>query len=167
VETRYEIVPGFPRYRVGDDGSASSLKKDGTWRPLKPVRKTRGQLHVVFRRDGQSHDFLLGRLILTVFVGPCPEGMECLHENDDPSDNRLSKLRWGTHKENAADALRNRRYTQIGTAHHSAKLTPDDVKQILTLRASGMGIAELGRLFGVVHQHISKICRRKCWKEAV
>ena len=45
------------------------------------------------------------RLVLETFVGPCPDGMECLHINGDPGDNRVENLRWGTHAENMQDSL--------------------------------------------------------------
>jgi hypothetical protein len=46
-------------------------------------------------------------LVLTAFVGPCPDGNEALHFNDIPDDNRLSNLRWGTRSQNNHDAIRN------------------------------------------------------------
>ena len=33
----------------------------------------------------------IGRLVLEVFVGPCPEGMECCHYDDDRTYNALTK----------------------------------------------------------------------------
>lgn len=48
------------------------------------------------------------RLVLESFVGPRPEGMQCLHANGDPGDNRLVNLRWGTKAENWEDAKRHR-----------------------------------------------------------
>lgn len=49
------------------------------------------------------------RLVLDAFVGPAPTGHVALHWNDDPQDNRLANLRWGTRSDNARDALRNGR----------------------------------------------------------
>lgn len=47
------------------------------------------------------------RLVLEAFVGPCPDGMECCHYDDDPSNNHLSNLRWATRNENMLDRSRN------------------------------------------------------------
>jgi hypothetical protein len=41
-------------------------------------------------------------MVLFAFVGPCPEGMECCHENDVRDDNRIENLRWDTHANNLA-----------------------------------------------------------------
>ena len=50
-------------------------------------------------------------LVLTAFVGPRPEGAVARHLNDDPTDNRLVNLAWGTRSENQHDAFRNGRRT--------------------------------------------------------
>lgn len=59
---------------------------------------------------------LVHRIVLEAFVGPCPEGMEALHENDDPGDNRLANLTWGTRSDNQHDRVRN-------GIHHMARRT--------------------------------------------
>jgi hypothetical protein len=56
---------------------------------------------------GRQTNRFVHQLVLEAFVGPCPPGMECLHANDDATDNRLVNLRWGTHTENVQDCLRN------------------------------------------------------------
>lgn len=40
------------------------------------------------------------RLICEAFHGPCPNGMECIHIDEDASNNKPTNLKWGTHKEN-------------------------------------------------------------------
>lgn len=51
--------------------------------------------------------YLVHRLVLSAFVGPCPKGCEGLHDDDKRTNNRLSNLRWGTRAENIEDAFRN------------------------------------------------------------
>lgn len=46
-------------------------------------------------------------LVLEAFIGPCPEGMECCHNDDDRANNQLSNLRWDTHTNNVKDGYRN------------------------------------------------------------
>lgn len=54
------------------------------------------------------------RLVALAFIGPCPEGMEVLHINGEPDDNRLENLRYGTRAENVADTIRHGRHPWAG-----------------------------------------------------
>lgn len=57
------------------------------------------------------------RLVLRAFVGPCPEGMEVLHADDDPMNNNLGNLRYGTRSENQYDRVRNGIHHQANKTH--------------------------------------------------
>lgn len=57
---------------------------------------------------GNRDNWMISRLVLFAFVGPPPPGKPwALHEDDDPSNNTLPNLRWGSAKENKADSIRN------------------------------------------------------------
>lgn len=49
---------------------------------------------------------MVHKLVLEAFVGPRPEGKEACHDNGNGMDNRLTNLRWDTHKANMADQFR-------------------------------------------------------------
>lgn len=58
------------------------------------------------------------RLVLEAFTGPCPKGMECLHADDDPTNNHLTNLRWGTHSDNIIASWKSgRRGKNVGSAN--------------------------------------------------
>jgi len=57
--------------------------------------------------NGNAKRYSTHRLVLLAFVGQCPKGMESRHLNDIKTDNRLRNLKWGTRKENIADAFKN------------------------------------------------------------
>lgn len=60
------------------------------------------------RTDTQQSKLLkIHRLILMAFIGMPLVGQIGCHKNDDPSDNSLENLYWGTPRENMLDALRN------------------------------------------------------------
>jgi hypothetical protein len=40
------------------------------------------------------------QLVCEAFHGPCPAGLETLHEDENGLNNRPENLRWGTRKEN-------------------------------------------------------------------
>lgn len=70
-------------------------------------RDRQGRLRVDLRdRDGRRTQFV-HRLVLLAFVGPCPDGAECCHADDDSSNNHLYNLRWDTHSANHHDLVRN------------------------------------------------------------
>jgi hypothetical protein len=73
--------------------------------PVDPIRTP--HLRVVLRKQGSRQDAQVHRLVLETFVGPCPEGMEACHWNDDPTDNRVDNLRWASKSDNRHDSLRN------------------------------------------------------------
>lgn len=117
IEDWRDIVGYEGRYQVSDLGRVRSAErlvrlwthqggeqfvlKQG--RVLKPGTYASGHRYVYLGR-GSENRYLVHRLVLTTFVGPCPEGHESLHGPDaDPSNNRLDNLRWGTRSENLKD----------------------------------------------------------------
>jgi hypothetical protein len=118
---KWKPVAGYEGYyEVSDCGLVRSVSRDikqmnnGTLcihrykgRVLKPSPGKYGHLRVTLQRCGESEVLLVHRLVLETFAGDCPAGMECCHRNGHPGDNRLSNLRWDTHKENHADSIRN------------------------------------------------------------
>ena len=107
-EQFYEVsnlgrVRSLPRTVTIRGGGTS--RRDGRIRKL--TTHPRGHLIVSLRAPGQKMFCAkVHRLVLEAFVGPCPDGMECCHNNGDPADNRVENLRWGTHTENIHDRRR-------------------------------------------------------------
>lgn len=71
---------------------------------LAPGRAKSGHLTV---RLGKTDSQYVHILVLTAFVGPAPQGHECLHKGDVKDDNRLERLRWGTRSENMYELWEN------------------------------------------------------------
>ena len=116
----WRAIVGYEgRYEVSDQGRVRSLdrvdsrgcKRKGNILRLQPG-KPRPYPYVTL---GHSDRRRVHRLVIEAFVGPCPPGTEVLHANDDPSDNRLSNLRYDTRSANILDRVRN------GTHNHANK----------------------------------------------
>lgn len=110
----FKMVPDYPGYRVGDDGSVWSKWKRGSyrstefgdWRRLSPAATERGRRFVGLYRNGKRSHVYIAPLVLTLFTGPRPDGLECCHWDGDPSNNSLSNLRWDTRSANHMDKRR-------------------------------------------------------------
>jgi len=100
-------------YEVSDHGRVRSVdRKDNHGRSLKgrilKERRARdGRPHLTLSSQGRVRDLYLYTLVLEAFVCPRPPGMLGLHWDDNPQNNHLSNLRWGTHAENMRDMSRN------------------------------------------------------------
>lgn len=172
VGVTYVAAPGFHYYAVGDDGSVwCSLSRNGKgrnglkWRRLKPRALEHGHLSVGLRRAGECVRWLVHRLVLTAFVGPCPEGMEACHFPDrNPSNNRLGNLRWDTHSGNMADTIVHGTSNR-GEKHPLARLTESQVHEIRLAHAAGnISQGKLGAQYGVDRETIGCVVRRESWR---
>ncbi len=78
------------------------------------VRSARGRDLHAYKMGEKDHLFVtlrgrkkaVHRLVLSAFVGPCPDGMECCHDDGDPTNNAVSNLYWGTRSQNMRDRFR-------------------------------------------------------------
>lgn len=166
----YRLVPGYPGYRVGSDGTVwsrrrglrpgSALGDEWTLRKASPRRD--GYLGLQLWPSGKN--FYVHRLVLELFVGPCPEGMQGCHFPDpDKNNNHLTNLRWDTSKANNADRFVHGT-DPTGERNPRARLTERDVVEIRRRYAVGETLESLGEEFGVWCTTISAVILRKTWK---
>jgi hypothetical protein len=121
-------------------------------RILRPGRYCKSG-HVSVMLGRRTNGISVHRLVMRTFVGKCPEGMEVLHANGNPLDNRLENLRYGTRTENILDVFHQGKRWR--------KLNVDDVQAIRFGLSSGFTGSELSRMFGVSQTIISGIRNRK------
>lgn len=167
---RWREIPGYPNYLISDFGRVWLRKsRYRTKSHLLKQSLSYGRRCVVLgvikpgHRIASWRMFLVHRLVLEVFVGPCPLGMWCCHWDGNPLNNRLENLRWGTPKENAADAIRHGTFVR-GSKNGCAKLTESAVREIHRLRKQGWILDRLARRFGVSLTSIWYVVRGRTWK---
>ena len=114
---------------------------------------------------GRGRAAYLHQLVLEAFIGPCPEGTECLHTNGDASDNRLSNLRWGSRHENMADFRAHGK--KKGVRHHRAKLNDALVREIRRRPEQGETHQRIADSLTVQREAVGKIVRRERWSHVV
>jgi hypothetical protein len=109
----WKPVPGCPGYEASDEGQVRSIDRAGPGGrtylgTVLATRVSNSGYQLVDLRDAQGarRTRTVHRVVLEAFRGPCPPGLECRHLNDEPADNRLANLAWGTKTENAQDKFR-------------------------------------------------------------
>lgn len=90
-------------YEVSDQGRIRSMR---TGRIMRPGRLPTGYKYFGAHGRGKTQNHYVHRVVLEAFIGPCPEGMECCHNDGNPQNNRLENLRWDTKTNNGADTRR-------------------------------------------------------------
>lgn len=96
----WRAVPDQPQYLVSSEGRVARL--------LKVDPPTRRYVRINVRDAvGKMRTHLAHVWVLETFVGPRPKGAVARHLNDDPTDNRLRNLAWGTVTQNVSDAFEN------------------------------------------------------------
>ena len=130
------------------------------------------------RKDNKTFTRSVGPLILETFVGPRPENYDCCHFDGDPTNNKLSNLRWDTKKSNAQDRIRHGRKISsfvkgsnradgskfIGEQVYSAKLKENEVLEIRKVESYRGINMDLARKYNVSKSCIQAIRHRRIWK---
>lgn len=151
-------APGYEGiYQVSDQGHVVRISNG---RVLQPGRDQHGYAFVCLYRDGAKKTFRVHLLVKRAFHGLTPDGLEIRHVNGNRQDPRLSNLLWGTHDQNAKDAVAHGT-TCRGAKNHKAKLTDDQVREIIA--AKGRHV-DIGRMFGVAKSTIAYIKEGRTWK---
>jgi hypothetical protein len=180
----YKIIPGFPRYAAGSDGSIWSScvleyshinrgwvreQAGKAWRRLKTPPNKKGYFQVNLRANGKTRHLLVHWVIAMTFIGPRPIGMEICHGDGNPANNSLSNLRYGTYQDNRMDMIRHGRTTVgkngrlRGECHPHAKLSNADVVEIRLARQHGETLAIISKKFKVSKSTVDIICRGRSW----
>lgn len=161
IQEQWKPVVGHAGYEVSDHGRVRSMV-NGRW----GIGRSFVVLTPSFTRAGYAKVNLRGRrqryvhrLVLEAFVGPCPEGMECLHGPNGTTDNSLGNIRWGTRAENQRDKKRDGT-DNCGQKHPLAKLSNEDIK---TIRSATGTQSEIGKKFGISQHTVSRIRSGKRW----
>ena len=103
--------------------------------------------------------YLVHRLVLEAFVGPCPNNMEGCHNDGNRKNFKLDNLRWDTRSNNALDK-RNHLTWQGGENANGAKLTTDEARYI---KYSKESCKKLAIKFKIGATTVSRIKSGKSW----
>jgi hypothetical protein len=158
----YKLIEGFPRYRVGCDGSVWS-KVTGKWTRLSPSLDTNGYPHVTLCGSNGNRKCSVHRLVLEAFAGECPAGMQCAHKDGRKTNNHHDNLSWKTPVGNAEDKRRHGTHLECDNAT-SAKLSNTGASVVVQLLRDGkLSLKQIATECGVSKGCVQAIASGRSW----
>jgi hypothetical protein len=156
-------IPGQPDYFADEDGAIWSTKS-GRPRRLKAFTRGRlGHLAVNLCQNGVYRLHSVHRLVAIAFIGEPPNGALVLHGDDDPTNNRIDNLRYGTPAENSAQMTARRRQA-FGKRNANAILDVHQVSNIRRRHSAGESTASLAREFEVSESSVRSAWNGRTWR---
>lgn len=150
----WKDIPGYEgRYQASTEGRIRSVNRLVTQRAKNGtpyVRKvkarilpgsTRGDGYILVSL-GHAKPHYAHVLVALTFLGERPQDADVCHNDGNPSNNKITNLRYDSRSENIIDACR------AGT-HNLEKLTAEQVHLLRGLAASGATCKDLGLRFGI------------------
>ncbi len=149
-------IPFADNYAISDSGEFYRILADGRFEKRATPTGKNGYCLACMWVDGKDARQYVHRVVMAVFVGPCPSGHEVRHLNGNRTDNRLCNLAYGTRKENVADALRHGTHTR-GSSNGAAALSRNDVLILRDMLDMGFSVHRLAPLFRVSKETIRRV----------
>lgn len=123
----------------------------------------RGYLYVNLKRDAKGTTQSVHRLVAAAFLGA--SDLEVMHQDNNPSNNRLENLRYGTRAENLGQAKREGRNQACnGVRRGRQKLTVEQAGEIIRMIGTDTNAAIAAR-FNITPSTVGQIAARKTWRE--
>lgn len=148
---RIRSLPGFRNARNGHKARVPGCI-------LRPSM-TKEHAAITLNRDGRERREYVHRLVLSAFVGPCPDGMEGCHFDGNPLNNAIWNLRWDTRSANHLDKRRHGTML-VGERHHKTTITEEMVR---ALRADVGTYSVLGAKYGISRSAAHCVKTGKTW----
>ena len=113
--------------------------------------------------NGKQHLYSVHRLVLENF-SPVENmiNLQVNHIDGDKTNNNITNLQWVTCKENIHHAIENNLRAKI---NGSAKLSENDVIEIIERLLSKESYSSICKDFGVHEETIARIKRKRSWKK--
>jgi hypothetical protein len=133
------------------------------WRKMSVSPNSNGYLQCRLVLNGKLTTVKSHKLVAELFIGPCPPGSECCHNDGDRQNSHLCNIRYDTPPSNQRDRLKH------GT-HHRGESSPRSVlnwdlaNQIREDYGTGKYThRQLEKKYGVSFVTIGKIVRYEMW----
>ena len=160
-EENWRPAPGFPRYRVSDQGSVERLNG----KRLRPGINSHGYALVALSGDGGPKSVKVHRLVALAFLGQPPvDKPQVNHKDGKKTNNAAANLEWVSPKENIAHSYAlGLTVPPVGIRVHTAKLTDESVLSIRRRVRDGESRSAVAKRFGISSKHVGDIVMGKSW----
>lgn len=167
-QEEWRQIEGFPKYEISSLGRLRNIKT-GKIR----IQRTHphGYKTITLSKGGKEYCKRIHRFVAFAFLGTPVKGCEEVnHKNGIKADNRAENLEWCTRLDNMRHAQNaglisptdSRSFHQRGGYK---KLTLLQVKEIKSLRMSGLTLQQLASLYGVGRSTIHNVVTGKSWNK--
>ena len=101
-------IPGYPGYHATKDGDIIEKGSDRSYLVNPHKGDKQGHLNVRIKGNpGEAKEPYIHRLVAKTHI-PNPDNLPIVrHLDDDPTNNSIDNLAWGTQKDNHEDCVRN------------------------------------------------------------
>lgn len=143
------------------------ITENGCWEWQKCKMRGYGVIHI----SREKRKVLAHRLSYEIFVGKFDGDLFVCHKCDNPTCINPDHLFLGTAQENMKDCLEKKRLFPIRSVAHlrgdkvskGGKLSPEQVKEIRTLRSQGVKRKEIAERYNITPEHVHGIVTGKAW----
>lgn len=163
-EEEWKPVPGYEGiYMVSNFGNVISVSLRKNSQPFKPLKLSlcnSGYYKVTLRKNGESSNVMVHRIVAIAFI-PNPKHKDQVnHKDGDKLNNMVDNLEWVTRSENQLHASR-----VLGKKHrgseHSVKINSGIARQIY--EESGTNVS-LASKYGISDAMVGRIKRGEAWR---
>ena len=149
------------KHSIGKRGFITTLSKD--YHLLKPSQDKDGYFFVRLAKNKQYFTKRVHRLMLEAFKGQALPYYQALHNDDNKRNNHIDNLRWGTHKENMKDKVKNGLQPR-GMDSLNAKLNDKQVLMIKKLLTQGETTRKIAQIFKIGQRTVMDIKQGISWR---
>lgn len=164
MDEKWQDIPGYKRkYQASNFGRIRNLE---TGLILNPQTTKKGYKRVSLYNNKGRTSMFVHKAILITFVGDRPDNCSLIrHLDGDPSNNHISNLRYGTHKENSLDCKKHGNFL-IGEQRPQAKITQaiaDEIRAEYVWYSRTHGSYALARKYGVSADTVQLVVKGATW----
>ena len=157
-------IDGYPGYQISNDGRVRSYvnNRHGVGASAHELRPTPNHQGYNTVQLGRGNRYLVHRLVASAFIPNEDNYPLVRHLDDNPLNNRVENLAWGTQTDNMQDCVRHGRLvgdTSAARAANRKKIIATSVDGTVTKRFNSMRAAAIE--LGVWPQHITNVVKGK------